>query len=95
MWKESKLLGIGIAEGTQSNMKCVYVVGRYNPAGNLVGTFDQNVLKGNFDQSYCQSVLSKRQKYFDHTGKAVFVKTPFSEVIRKKKKKGYVSSSRQ
>lgn len=94
VWKGSKQLGIGTAEGTKHGLKCVYVVGRYNPPGNWQGEFQENVPRGNFDESYCQSVASKRQKYFDHTGKPVYVSTPFSEVARKKKKKGYVSSSR-
>ena len=94
MWKGSKQLGIGTAEGTKDKMKCLYVVGRYNPPGNWRGEFQENVPRGNFDESYCQSVTSKRHKYFDHTGKPVYVNTPFSEVSRKKKKKGYVSSSR-
>ena len=35
-------------------MKCVYVVGRYKPAGNFIGQFPSNVNKGSFDEAtYC------------------------------------------
>ena len=45
-----------------------------------MGDFPQNVLKGNFDPSYCQTVESKRKRYFDENGKAVLINDPFTEV---------------
>ena len=54
-------------------MKCAYIVGRYKAAGNLMGTFKENVPKGNFDQSYCEAASSKRRKYFDAKGNPVIV----------------------
>jgi len=56
VWKGSTELGIGRAESTQGSMKCAYIVGRYKQAGNMMGDFPQNVVKGSFDQSYCKSV---------------------------------------
>jgi len=41
VWKASIQLGIGKAEKDG----CVYVVGRYSPAGNMMGDFESNVLK--------------------------------------------------
>ena len=45
-------------------MKCAYIVGRYKPAGNYMGEYQQNVPKGNFDRnSYCATI--KRGLGFD------------------------------
>lgn len=93
VWKESTKLGIGLAESRKDGMKCAYVVARYKPAGNR-GDFLENVPKGTFDRSsYCQAIRSKRRRYFDQSGTAVYIHTPFSEVLNEKKKKGFVSSS--
>ncbi|XP_068722617.1 uncharacterized protein [Montipora capricornis] len=95
VWKESTTLGFGKAEATSdSQLKCAYFVARYKPAGNMIGDFLKNVPKGNFDQSYCNSIQSKRKKYFDQNGKAVYIYTPFTEILNKKKKKGFVFSSK-
>ena len=57
VWKESTLLGIGRAESEQGGMKCAYIVGRYKPAGNYIGEYQQNVPRGNFDaNSYCATI---------------------------------------
>lgn len=40
VWKDSKYLGIGVARSAQS----VYVCGNYNPPGNYVNEFRENVL---------------------------------------------------
>ena len=38
-------------------MKCAYIVGRYKPAGNFLGEYQQNVPKGSFDaNSYCSTI---------------------------------------
>ena len=80
VWKASTVLGIGRAEGEKNGMKCAYIVGRYKKAGNMMGDFPENVPKGDFSESYCDSVSSKRKKYFDKNGKAVLINTPFTEV---------------
>ncbi|KAJ7374888.1 hypothetical protein OS493_005241 [Desmophyllum pertusum] len=50
VWKKSTALGIGRAEGENSGpRKCAYIVARYNPAGNLWGQYQDNVLKGTFN----------------------------------------------
>ena len=41
VWKASTQLGIGKEEKNG----CIYVVGRYSPAGNIMGDFESNVLK--------------------------------------------------
>ena len=66
--------------GEKKGMKCAYIVGRYKPAGNMEGDFPENVPKGNFDPSSCDSVRSKRKRYFDENGKAVLINVPFTEV---------------
>lgn len=59
VWKESTVLGIGRAEAEEGGMKCAYIVGRYKPAGNFIGEYQQNVPKGSFDAaSYCASIGS-------------------------------------
>ena len=80
VWKGSTVLGIGRAEGTMRGMKCTYTVARYRPAGNMMGTFAQNVVVGSFDSdSYCASVSSKRRRFFDkygNTGKVNGTRAP-------------------
>ena len=62
VWKGSTELGIGRAESQEGSMKCAYIVGRYKPAGNMMGDFPKNVAKGSFDQSYCKSVKDDQTK---------------------------------
>ena len=57
-------------------MRCAFIVGRYQPAGNFVGAYAENVPKGNFDPSYCNTVSSKRRKYYDAKGNPVIAVTP-------------------
>jgi len=72
VWKESTKLGIGRAESQQGRMKCAYIVGRYKPAGNMMGQFGRNVLKGGFDASvYCASVSTWKKKFLDKQRMAV------------------------
>ena len=74
VWKGSTELGIGRAEVQQSGMKCAYIVGRYRPAGNMIGDFAENVLKGSFDaSSYCASVSNTgwKKKFLDKQGRTV------------------------
>ena len=74
VWKGSTTLGIGRAEIERSGMKCAYIVGRYRPAGNMMGDFAQNVVKGSFDaNSYCTSVSNSgwKKKFLDKQGLTV------------------------
>ena len=78
VWKESTLLGIGRAVATTGRMKCAYIVGRYKPAGNFLGKFRENVLKGSFDAgSFCSGV-SKRRKLFEQHENAMVIDAPIS-----------------
>ena len=56
VWKDSKRLGIGKASGTLQGMPCIFVVGRYRPLGNFNNQYREQVLEGNFDRSYCNSI---------------------------------------
>lgn len=54
VWKGSTELGIGKADGMKGNLKCTYIVGRYNPAGNFRGRFKNNIQAGTFNRdAYC------------------------------------------
>ncbi|KAM7442049.1 hypothetical protein ABFA07_008966 [Porites harrisoni] len=60
VWSGSKNLGIGHAVGKNPEIpgyECVYVVGRYKPAGNIIGgqRLKMNVKKGKFNADYCQT----------------------------------------
>ncbi|XP_078351220.1 Golgi-associated plant pathogenesis-related protein 1-like [Oculina patagonica] len=65
VWKGSTQLGIGKFTGTKKNekgkeMTCTYIVARYKKAGNIKGdNFGNNVSKGSFRSSYCDSVGDK------------------------------------
>ena len=79
MWKESTVLGMGRVEIDRRGMKCAYIVGRYKPAGNMVGKFQENVLKGSFDPgSYCPIVSKRDRKSFDEQRRPVIVSSPMS-----------------
>jgi len=81
VWKESTDLGMGRAEAQQNGMKCAYIVGRYKPAGNMGGKFQENVIKGSFDAgSYCATVSKRGRKFFDDQGRPVIVNSPMSAV---------------
>ena len=81
VWKESTDLGMGRAEVNQRGMKCAYIVGRYKPAGNMGGRFQDNVLRGSFDAgSYCATVRKRGRKFFDEQGRPVIVDSPMSAV---------------
>uniref|UniRef100_A0A803J2F5 SCP domain-containing protein n=1 Tax=Xenopus tropicalis TaxID=8364 RepID=A0A803J2F5_XENTR len=42
VWKDSKELGVGVATDGKGTF---YVVGRYSPPGNVIGQFQENVLR--------------------------------------------------
>lgn len=56
VWKDSVKLGIGQGKATQNGMQCIYVVGRYDIAGNMQGEFQDQVMRGNFNKAYCNNV---------------------------------------
>ena len=89
MWKESTVLGMGRAEIDQERMKCAYIVGRYKPAGNWGGKYQENVLQGSFDaDSYCPTVSKRGKKFFDEQGRPVIVSSPMSAVDVPSEKSG-------
>ena len=58
VWSGSRKLGVGYSVGRNIKFPgyvCVYVVGRYSPAGNNVGpqNLRNNVRRGSFNGSYC------------------------------------------
>ncbi|XP_022791688.1 uncharacterized protein LOC111330947 [Stylophora pistillata] len=59
VWKDSVKLGIGQGKATQNGMQCIYVVGRYDIAGNMMGEFQDQVLRGNFNKGYCRNIKKK------------------------------------
>ena len=99
------MLGIGRAESTKGRMKCAYIVGRYKAAGNMMGSFPENVKKGSFNPNYCNSI-AKKNFFFDLNGKKVIMGDPFTQVdvpdtpskdassriVLLKKKKSFVGS---
>lgn len=59
VWSGTKKLGVGYAVGKNAGFpgyECVYVVGRYKPAGNIIGgrRLQMNVKRGSFNRAYCQ-----------------------------------------
>lgn len=58
VWSGSRKLGVGYAVGRNAKFPgyvCVYVVGRYRPAGNKMEEqrLETNVKRGNFNDAYC------------------------------------------
>lgn len=51
VWKESVELGIGKYDIDKDGMKCTYIVGRYRPAGNMMGDHAKNVPQGSFNKA--------------------------------------------
>merc|ERR1711965_34700 len=41
VWKGTQKLGLGLAIGPKNGLDCVYVVGRYLPAGNMIGKYKE------------------------------------------------------
>lgn len=65
VWKNSRQLGVGVATGTNRRygLECTYVVARYRRHGNVLGQFSENVLKGAFDESFCDNAI-----HYDESG---------------------------
>ena len=75
VWKASTKLGIGKADIQENGMKCTYIVGRYKPQGNFDtgnNDYQNNVLKGSFQSSYCDS-LSRNAPFWDKKDKLPMV----------------------
>ena len=51
IWKSSTELGIGRAYGAKQD--CVYIVARYKPPGNIIGSESANIARGSMDGEYC------------------------------------------
>ena len=83
VWRRSTELGIGRAESEQNGMRCAYIVGRYKPAGNMMGQFPENVKKGSFRRSQCHSNSNPRwpwRKFVDQNGKGPIDKNRVTKV---------------
>ncbi|XP_068724156.1 uncharacterized protein [Montipora capricornis] len=51
VWKTSTKLGIGKADANRPGGEtCTYIVGRYEPGGNVLSYYGTNVLKGKFNK---------------------------------------------
>ncbi len=68
VWKDSKKLGVGKATGKKQNMTCTYVVARYQPRGNIVSQFKDNVQKGTFNDGKCADLEKDTQDIDAETG---------------------------
>ena len=55
-------MGIGKAISEEDGLFCTYVVSRYYKRGNIPVQFKENVVKGQFDFGYCESLGKSRQK---------------------------------
>ena len=68
VWKKSKELGVGHAVTRKEHTICTYAIAIYEPNGNIIGNFSENVLQGSFKaEKYCQKpkmsdLKSKRSK---------------------------------
>ena len=80
IWKGSMKLGIGRVEIQMNGMRCEVIVARYQPAGNYFGAYKENVLMGNFDPSYFNTISFKRRKYYDAKEIPVIAVSPLTEV---------------
>lgn len=65
VWKGSVELGIGKADIEKDGMKCTYIVGRYKPAGNMMGDYAENVPQGSFNKAQaCAGVKRTITQYW-------------------------------
>ena len=58
VWNSTKHLGIGRAIIRHIDRTCTYFVARYEPAGNWLGKFKQEVKKGDFTKDVCKNLTS-------------------------------------
>ena len=43
VWKNTRKIGIGLAQGRKNNLNSFYCVVQYQPAGNIGGLYNENV----------------------------------------------------
>ncbi|XP_066928776.1 ectin-like [Clytia hemisphaerica] len=56
VWKDTQRVGLAKATGRNKNQTCQYIAGLFRPPGNIDGFYDENVLKGKFDEKYCDEL---------------------------------------
>ena len=64
IWKPSKRFGIGKATSREDGMFCTYIVALYTEKGNNRDEYASNVLKGDFDFGYCDSLGKQHRQTF-------------------------------
>ena len=55
-WQDSEALGIGKAIGNVNGVPCTVIVAKYEPAGNTIGKFRENVKPGSFTKAFCNKI---------------------------------------
>lgn len=65
VWVTTKRFGIGKATSQEDGMFCTYIVGLYREKGNANNEYYTNVLKGDFDFSYCESLGKQHRVSYD------------------------------
>ncbi len=56
VWKDTTQVGIGKVSGDVNGAYCTIIVARYEPAGNILGKFRENVQQGTFRRECCDSL---------------------------------------
>ena len=56
IWKDTQRVGFAVTSGRNKNQTCQYIAGVFRPPGNIDGFYGENVLKGDFDQKYCDEL---------------------------------------
>ena len=64
IWKPTKRFGIGKATSHEDGMFCTYIVSLYDEKGNNRDEYANNVLKGDFDFGYCDSLGKEHRQTF-------------------------------
>jgi len=64
VWKPTKRFGIGKATSHEDGMFCTYIVALYAEKGNNRDEYASNVLKGDFDFGYCDSMGKQHRQTF-------------------------------
>eukprot|EP00794_Sanderia_malayensis_P019050 gene19050-20963_t len=56
VWKSTTSFGVGKAFGNINGAPCIVIVAKYEPAGNILGAFRDNVKQGKFKRESCDSL---------------------------------------